>query len=135
MGKVYLVTEGWYSDYHICGVFSSEEKAKEAMALLSDGEMEEFELDPVSPHPPGMTFWFVEMQRDGAACEARRISVSLADKTAEESAPLSGGKSWRFTMWARDREHAVKIANERRIQMLASGEWAMTWEEWVRKRS
>ena len=135
MAKVYLVTEGCYSDYHICGAFSTEAKAKEAAALLTEGDIEELEIDPVSPHPPGLTFWFVEMQRDGAVSHARQQSVSLTDKTIENDAPLSTGESWRLNMWAKDKGHAVKIANERRIQMLASGDWQMTWEEWLAKRS
>lgn len=135
MAKVYLVTEGCYSDYRICGAFSTEAKAKEAMALLFNGDVEEFELDPVSPHPPGMTFWFVEMLRDGTVSTAHQQSVSLTDKASEYDAPLLKGESWRLNMWAKDKDHAVKIANERRIQMLASGDWALTWEEWLKKRA
>jgi hypothetical protein len=28
-----------------------------------------------------------------------------------------------FTLWARDEQHAVKICNDRRAQMIANGEW------------
>ena len=26
--KVYVVTQGYYSDYHICGIYATEEQAK-----------------------------------------------------------------------------------------------------------
>jgi hypothetical protein len=135
MAKVYLVSEGSYSDYHICGVFSTEEKARAAMELLADGDMEEFELDPVSPHPPGMKYWSVQMHADGNVASLRQDSVSIDSPVNNREAPYGKEAYWYFGVWARDREHAVKIANERRIQMLASGEWNTTWEEWVKKRS
>jgi hypothetical protein len=28
--KLYLVTDGEYSDYHVCGIYSTPEKAEEA---------------------------------------------------------------------------------------------------------
>ena len=46
--KVYLVTEGCYSDYHIEAAFSTKEKAEElveAMGRHSSAGIEEFELD------------------------------------------------------------------------------------------
>lgn len=45
-GKVWLVTAGDYSDYHVVGVFSTEEKAKAYAALTLDSDVEESELDP-----------------------------------------------------------------------------------------
>lgn len=134
MAKVYLVTEGEYSSYHVCAAFSTEEKAKEAAALLRDGYIEEFELDPASPHPPGLRFWDVLMNGDGTVVHARMQSVDLATQTKENACPWSERGKWSFDIWAKDEGHAIKIANERRIQMLASGDWMMTWEEWRNKR-
>ena len=59
MGKVYVVTSGEYSDYHISAIFSTKEKAEMYQALRSDAEssssrywnlqinyeIEEYELD------------------------------------------------------------------------------------------
>lgn len=53
MAKVYVVTEGCYSDYHIEAIFSDKNKADIHAALLNstpgrDGaEVEEYELDDV----------------------------------------------------------------------------------------
>jgi hypothetical protein len=45
--KVYIVTAGDYSDYYICGVFSSEEKAKVCVEDTPDGDykIEEYSVD------------------------------------------------------------------------------------------
>lgn len=39
---VYIVTAGCYSDYHIEGVFLSEESAKKCASLCEDGELETY---------------------------------------------------------------------------------------------
>lgn len=49
MSKVYVITCGEYSDYHICAVCSTRERAEELRPLYSDrydiAEIEEFEMD------------------------------------------------------------------------------------------
>lgn len=49
MAKVYVITCGEYSDYHICAVCSTRERAEELRPLYSDrydiAEIEEFEMD------------------------------------------------------------------------------------------
>lgn len=39
--KVYIVTEGSYSDYHICAVFLSEEEAKIYCAAMHDADADD----------------------------------------------------------------------------------------------
>jgi len=45
MGKVYIVSEGCYSDYQILAVFSDGEEAEEFAGIHSDAGVEEWELD------------------------------------------------------------------------------------------
>lgn len=49
MAKVYVITCGEYSDYHICAVCSTRERAEELRPLYSDrydiAEIEEYEMD------------------------------------------------------------------------------------------
>ncbi len=33
--------------------------------------------------------------------------------------------------WARDPEHAIKIANDRRLALIASGEWTTDFQQWL----
>ena len=45
--RVYVVTEGEYSDYQILGIFTSEEKAWKFASISYDRTVEEYILDPV----------------------------------------------------------------------------------------
>ena len=47
MNKVYIVTEGSYSDYHIVAVFSDEKKAKLYSLTLDDAGVEEYDVDDI----------------------------------------------------------------------------------------
>ena len=54
--KVYILTQGEYSDYHIVGVYSTKEKAQElcdAMrtngTLWDEPQVEEYEMDELTP--------------------------------------------------------------------------------------
>ena len=53
MNKVYIITKGIYSDYHICAVTLSKTRAEKLKKLFSDGwesaEIEEFVLDEAKP--------------------------------------------------------------------------------------
>src|SRR5258706_5984943 len=45
MNKIYLVTSGNYSDFHVDGVFSTRELAQQLHGRLSDATIEEWTLD------------------------------------------------------------------------------------------
>ena len=45
--RIYVVTEGEYSDYQILGIFTSEEKAWKFASISYDRTVEEYMLDPV----------------------------------------------------------------------------------------
>lgn len=63
--KIYVVTFGEYSDYHIQGIYSNKEKAKEIMMLDADGygygNIEEWDLDNSDPeHIQWNTFYVID---------------------------------------------------------------------------
>ncbi len=63
MSKVYIVTSGEYSDYGINRVFSTEEKAKEWVDVITsmyggDYDIEQYELD--APIPERKEYMFFE---------------------------------------------------------------------------
>jgi len=60
--KIYVLTEGDYSDYHIVGVYSTPELAQEAQTLYPDSGIEEYDLDDIPEHPPGMLAWGVNIE-------------------------------------------------------------------------
>lgn len=129
--KIYAVSNGSYSDYRIEGIYSTKEKAEEAHRLYAaDNDIEEYELDAMPEHPPGMLRYYVKMNAAGNA-EAKTKDASLMPKW--KWSPYGDGESVGFNVWASDETHAIKIANEIRAQLIARNQWTTDWDEW-RKR-
>jgi hypothetical protein len=129
MTKVYMVTDGEYSDYSVIGVYSTREKAEYAQTLYAaENGIDELELDHIPPHPPGELRWGVRILDNGDV-------VSVFQTTPDEDKCLqvesTRQKYWggevkpgrSFLLWARDQAHAIKIACEKRREMLALGTW------------
>ena len=126
---IYVLTSGEYSDYHINGVYSSRELAQAFIDAVegklypfgkrtySDYMIEEYNLDEYADElKRGYLLWFVRMKRDGLVLEA------YEDERSYIMDHLSGDQNRDFVnrCLAKDKEHAIKITNERRIQFLAN---------------
>jgi hypothetical protein len=139
MKKVYAVNSGHYSDYRIIALFSTPERANEFMAAVPDGdynELEEFDLDPDTADliRRGYSIWTVHMLRDGGVERVARSNLGGDEVTnvghqiwrrTQVPAFVGGGipDILTSTVWAKSGDQAVKIVNEHRAQMIASGEW------------
>ena len=122
--KVYIVTDGCYSDYTIRGVFSTEEKAKEYAAFFNDAnEIEEYDLDAPFDFPTGMKPCNVHMGKDGNGNIYWTDPEGFRESAAKISISYHGTPFLYRSMWARDKEHALKSTNEIRAMMIATGEW------------
>lgn len=125
--KIYLVTEGNYSDYHVCAAFSTRALAERYVGLhkgelYSERQIEEVPLDEIPVYPPGLLPFEVVIERSGEAEADLLLPEHLTCPTALEK---WGSTSCRVLhVWARNDEHAIKIANEQRLQAIANGEWA-----------
>lgn len=121
---LYVLTSGEYSSYHINGIFSTLEKAEYAKRLLCACDIEEWELDELPDHPPGLLHFWVRMDMDGNnLCYGQDANFSAPDWE-----PGRYRKYIAFHMWAKDQQHAIKIANERRIALLASCQLTDDWK-------
>lgn len=140
MSKVYLIATGEYSDYHIVTAFSTKELADKFMALYgSDYKIVISWLDTEVPNiESGLMAWVVEMYYNGGTED---YHVEQIDDYVGVTMPPWGQSyryfsvyahhilpSFRSVMMARDKKHAIKIANERRTQMIANGEWSLDGE-------
>lgn len=134
---VFMVAAGEHSDYHVCGIFEGEPSAiRYADAIRGEKSWH------AEPHVTAMELgdqhgdewpWRVTMTQDGQTKECRTCGadeppdgvalglrpryVRLADSQYEYAVELV---TW---MVARDAEHAIKIANERRAALLAANLW------------
>jgi hypothetical protein len=137
---VWVVEQGSYSDYHVVGVFSSEKNARQIVALLKESDCYDeptvafWEMNPgIRDINAGHKLWNVRMLRDGfvESAEGREVSSYNFGGNVwvweRSKAPAYQGTdtpdALDATVWAKSAKHAVKIANEHRARLIASGEW------------
>ena len=110
MKKIYVLTEGNYSDYHIVGVYSTPELAQEAQTLYPDSMIENYDLDDIPEHSPGMLAWGVNIE------DSNIVYTYLVDphECPSERDCLNG--VYAVNCWAVDEEHANKIALDKYYQ-------------------
>ena len=116
--EVYVVTRGWYSDYSIEAVFSSEKKAQLLVNILDDARIETYEIDSVEIKE-GHRCYIVRMKKDGTVVDVYQSRTSIDDIAVSFDLHKN---LWSF-QFAKDEEHAIKIANERRAQIIANNMW------------
>lgn len=140
MKKIYAVNSGSYSDYRIVALFSTPELAQEFMDAVPDSDynrVEEFDLNPDTADliKRGYSLWTVHMLMGGDTERVERQDLSLYGIGdvghriwRRTQAPAYAGKGipdiLTSTVWAKSENQAVKIVNEHRAQMIASGEWS-----------
>lgn len=138
MASIWTIESGEYSDYHIVGIFSTRENAQLVCDKLNN-EYDTFApterpLDPaVYELNNGFNLYRVLMLRDGSV-------EKLSQEETSEYAVAGSKFLWRrskarafqlknmkdalnMTVWATDEQHAIKIVNEYRAQLIAKGEW------------
>lgn len=132
MDRVFVVTSGEYSDYGIEAIYTdralAEAYIKGRKEEYSPPEIEEWRLDVGAEFlNMGYHSYRVRMDRDGNSPEFGRGVVLNCPETNDSISLDTDNYFWPqealFHVWAKSPEHAVKIANEHRVQMIANGEW------------
>ena len=126
--KIYLITDGEYSDYHIVGAYSTRENAEKMLGYVS-GDIEGWTLDDgIDKICAGRKLTYVEIRRDGS------IDKTMHDSGIDVGATLLLGyrsePALRLKCWAKDFAHAVHIAGEARRVLLAENLWPKSFDEY-----
>ena len=116
MTKIYVLTEGSYSDYHIIGVYSTEELAQEAQLLNTYSVIEEFDLNHIPDHPPGHVAWTVMFKNAEIHATYR---ASPFDTIIPSEHAYNSSRLYNVNCWATDKDHAQKIALDKFYQYQA----------------
>lgn len=117
MKKVYIITKEEYSDYRIVGVLSDKNLA-EHIAKKTEGKVEEWEVNTLSTDE-NYDIYIIRMNKKGDTVEiSKNVSIIKIDETGFDV----NNNMWTI-MIAKDEKHAIKIANERRIKLLAENKW------------
>lgn len=130
MKKIYIVTSGEYSDYGINGVFETKELAQAYIEMLgnpkgwsSEMQVEEHDLNPYKNYiKEGLKPFLIFIHKNGNVTKAEIAQYGLKPST---TISFSYNKSQMIVFcWAKDKQHAIKIANEKRAKIIALNQWA-----------
>jgi hypothetical protein len=130
MNEVWIIEEGEYSDYRVTGIYSTEKDAQMMCDLINSGDkwskatIDSRPLDPcVDELNEGLIQFDVTMSRNGdvkQCVKTRHVDTSPELRHRKQSPHWD--ESITASVWARDQIHAIKITNEKRVQLVASGE-------------
>ena len=125
--KVYIVTSGSYSDYRICEVFSTKEKAEAYIAKFDSAwdfnEIEDWEVDDgdravkylrVSMNVNGDTLWF------NKECD---LPENISKDVFFVKRARDGSEAINVEVVTEDKKRAVKVTNEIRTELIAMNIW------------
>jgi len=130
--KVYVVTQGEYSDRRNIGVFTTREKADAAVTFADDNPcyVEEWILDNQSGAPGHYNYFFIVMDRAGNVRRSQTDTHFGLHKQPEMVRPYPMGNRdeqgcYYFHEYGTDLTQAIKIANEKRVQLIAENKWGV----------
>ena len=130
--NVYIVTKGAYSDYQIVGVFSTEKLAQDFIDKSQyDTDVDYEYLAKIETYPLDNTnewgyLTTVFMNYDGDSDTHGPAFCHLPEAQVGHGLvkwPMLGRPYLSASLLADSKERAVKIANEIRTGLIASGEW------------
>jgi hypothetical protein len=125
---IYVVTQGSYSDYGIRAVFDDKALAQKFIEAFGSQsydqmEIEEWELNPCAPAlRKGHVPYFLRMNREGEAVEVRAEASAYGFGDGGRIGFDVNGNMY-ISLFAKNPQHATKIANEHRAQLIADGKW------------
>lgn len=132
MKKVFVVTSGQYSDYGVDAIFTTKELAENFInAFKSDSSydeknIEEWDLDPYDLHlKQNRKPYFLRINKNGDTRDLE-LCDSVYGFSHELGVSYTHNEDWmNIYCFADDEKHAVKIANERRTQVIAANIWGI----------
>jgi hypothetical protein len=116
MNQVFILFTGEYSDRYAVGAYTTRELAEEAQKVVPDSDIEEMELDVKYDVPPGCRAWCVHLHDGVVECGFQVMPVDFNSEFEvfhEPSKKFINTEIYITYCWARDREHAEKIAIDR----------------------
>ncbi len=131
MKKVYVVTSGSYSDYGIDAIFTTMELAQAFIDSFNKdkgyndfNDIDEWDLDPheidLKAHRKA---YDLRMNKEGQVTGLENSDSTYGHRN-NSSISFTIDKVWmNVYCYADNEEHAVKIANEKRTQILALNRW------------
>lgn len=131
MKKFYAITAGCYSDYHIITITDNEENA-ERIAAAYGADIEEYEdniIDPIGVwdvsyfiYEDGHKYWQASPVVDPDSYTADDDVFKKPSLFDAKSFYHGGYESWTIFVKAKDKDHAIKSAQDKYAQWKAEQE-------------
>ncbi len=136
---VWVIEHGCYSDYSVVGVYDLHDKARAVADAINAGDrysddatVAKWPMNPASDElAHGLRMFSVVMDIHGNTERCNEVGLCSYDINGGLSVwQRTKAEAWRGkpvndaihgNVWARDAQHAVKIANEFRAQQIAAG--------------
>jgi len=134
MNKVFVVTSGTYSDYGIDAIFTTRELAQSFIDAFEankwhEMDIEEWDLDPNEKHlKQNRKPYFLRINKEGEVTDLEVADSSYGFKQDIPEAEISYTANFEWmniNCFADDENHAIKIAGEKRSQILAANLWGV----------
>lgn len=115
MAKAYAVTEGCYSDYHVCGITLDKEAAEAFVERYPDCRIEDYDTDDIDIIKRGCYLYEVILDNNGDLISTYKNGSCYLVEYRNRVFPIrkASGRSVRWYkayVGAVDDDHAVKIA-------------------------
>ena len=129
--ELYVVTSGSYSDYGVDAIFDKKELAQAFIKSFSDGndfnDIEVYALNPFEPEiKQGLKAYFVRINKDGETDPVEHLDNAYGFNEGDMLQMLSfthNKDRLNVRCFAKDTDHAIKIANEKRAKIIALDRW------------
>lgn len=129
--SIFLITKGEYSDYHICAVASTKELADKALKLYNADDIAEYQLDDFASIPPNHEPYRIMLDFNGNIVHFDTADMLWFHKPDMPRSGFTSNKNcFAFHPLATSLNHAIKIATEKRQELLRNNEWTCDPVEW-----
>jgi hypothetical protein len=120
---IYVITDGEYSDYHICAIFSEKEAAEEYQRDIGADQTEEWELDEIDVKElRGKKVMFGRIRKDGYVHDLDTTN-SMGHSKGRTSFGFDCNGDMYLSATVKDEETFIKILNDTRSRKIAEGTW------------
>lgn len=109
--KIYVITAGDYSDYHICAVTDDKKSAERLRKIHSsywqEASIETYDTKYIYEDPK--SYWYLEVNLDGSLSSYTLLYFNEEDETKINEVELYN-LQFHINVIAKDFDHALKIA-------------------------
>jgi hypothetical protein len=121
--KVFVITTGFYDE--VTAIFDNRELAEKIASNTHEARVQEWLLNDTSKITAGeykLSCYYIDMEKDGEIITIAAQDSLNIDLLMEYYLYISDDMLTGYIL-AENKEQAIKIANEKRLKLIANNEW------------